>query len=157
MSEADSIVSQRPLRILSLDGGGYRGLASLEILDRLMTELKREDGSIPKPCEVFDFIIGTSTGGLIAILLGRLRLSVEEARKNYIDFGETIFGAQSHVSDDPLYWLKTGSEIINPAPLEGVLDKVAPGMDLLDSQPNSCRVSSPTTSYVLLTDSCYRL
>jgi len=26
----------------------------------------------PKPCEVFDLIVGTSTGGLLAIMLGRL-------------------------------------------------------------------------------------
>ncbi|KZV61479.1 FabD/lysophospholipase-like protein, partial [Peniophora sp. CONT] len=95
MSTPDSIVSQPPLRILSLDGGGYRGLASLEILDRLMHELKRDDGTIPKPCEVFDFIIGTSTGGLIAILLGRLRYSVAEARDTYMKFGEKIFGDAS--------------------------------------------------------------
>ncbi|VDB96283.1 unnamed protein product [Peniophora sp. CBMAI 1063] len=145
MSEAVSAVSQPPLRILSLDGGGYRGLASLEILDRLMTELKRDDGSVPKPCEVFDFIIGTSTGGLIAILLGRLRLSVEQARKHYLEFGEKIFGQQAHVSDDPVHWLKTGEETLNPAPLEGVLDKVASGLDLLDLQPNACKVVALTT------------
>jgi hypothetical protein len=30
---------------------------------------------LPKPCEIFDLIVGTSTGGLIAILLGRLVIS----------------------------------------------------------------------------------
>ena len=32
---------------------------------------------IPKPCEHFDLIAGTGTGGLIAIMLGRLRMDVE--------------------------------------------------------------------------------
>lgn len=66
-----------------IDGGGVRGLASLLILKRLMYRLKPSDDEykLPKPCDVFDFIVGTSTGGLIAIMLGRLvRFSKEYIR-----------------------------------------------------------------------------
>lgn len=53
------------LCLLSLDGGGVRGLSTLYILksimDRLNRELKKETPM--KPCEVFDLIGGTSTGG----------------------------------------------------------------------------------------------
>jgi len=57
------------------DGGGIRGFSELlmikEIMHRLMLEenMKREsDGlppltNLPKPCDVFDLIGGTSTGG----------------------------------------------------------------------------------------------
>lgn len=78
--------SPRGLRLLSLDGGGVKGLSELLILERLMYVLKEESATyttIPKPCEVFDIICGTSTGGLIAILLGRLELSVREAIVEY--------------------------------------------------------------------------
>ena len=55
------------LCLLSLDGGGVRGLSTLYILKGLMTRLnrQRQDGGLPrvKPCEVFDLIGGTSTGG----------------------------------------------------------------------------------------------
>lgn len=63
-------------RILSLDGGGVRGLSSLLILRLLMEEIGRRKGTVttPLPCEYFDLIGGTSTGGLIAIMLGRLRM-----------------------------------------------------------------------------------
>jgi predicted acylesterase/phospholipase RssA len=47
--------------LLSLDGGGVRGLASLAILDKLMRMI--DPANPPKPCEVFDMIGGTSTGG----------------------------------------------------------------------------------------------
>jgi patatin-like phospholipase/acyl hydrolase len=49
------------LRLLSLDGGGIRGLSSLMILGRLMETI--DASNPPKPCEYFDMIAGTSTGG----------------------------------------------------------------------------------------------
>jgi patatin-like phospholipase/acyl hydrolase len=63
-------------RILALDGGGVRGLSSLLILQNLMQEVQRLKGDKepPLPCEYFDLICGTSTGGLITIMLGRLRM-----------------------------------------------------------------------------------
>jgi patatin-like phospholipase/acyl hydrolase len=55
------------LCLLSLDGGGVRGLSTLYILKGLMTRLnhERQQKSLPvvKPCEVFDLMGGTSTGG----------------------------------------------------------------------------------------------
>ncbi len=53
--------SDRVLRLLALDGGGIRGLSSLLILQRLMEAI--DPNSPPKPCDVFDMIGGTSTGG----------------------------------------------------------------------------------------------
>ena len=63
-------------RILSLDGGGVRGLSSLLILREVMEEIGRRAGAneTPRPCQYFDLIGGTSTGGLIAIMLGRLQM-----------------------------------------------------------------------------------
>jgi patatin-like phospholipase/acyl hydrolase len=70
-------------RILALDGGGVRGLSSLLVIQKLMHEVQRimigtgqgtANRAAPLPCEFFDLICGTSTGGLIAIMLGRLRM-----------------------------------------------------------------------------------
>lgn len=53
-----------------------RGLSSPLILREIMEEIQRQSGAedTPLPCQCFDLIGGTSTGGLIAIMLGRLRM-----------------------------------------------------------------------------------
>lgn len=60
-------VDETGLCLLSLDGGGVRGVSTLYILKGLMTRLnhERQQKDLPavKPCEVFDLIGGTSTGG----------------------------------------------------------------------------------------------
>ncbi|KAL2824652.1 acyl transferase/acyl hydrolase/lysophospholipase [Aspergillus cavernicola] len=87
-----------PLRILSLDGGGVRGYSMLILLQELMhriyveTEGKppRRD-QIPKPCDHFDLITGTGTGGLIALMLGRLRLDLETCKDVYVRMTRRVF------------------------------------------------------------------
>lgn len=48
-------------RVLFLDGGGIRGLIQIEVL----MELERRTGR--RVTELFDWIIGTSTGGIVAL------------------------------------------------------------------------------------------
>ena len=50
-------------RILFLDGGGIKGLVQLEVLMQLEEKTGR------KITELFDWIVGTSTGGVIALTL----------------------------------------------------------------------------------------
>ncbi|KAG9529935.1 ankyrin, partial [Aureobasidium melanogenum] len=79
----------KELNLLSLDGGGVRGLSSLYILQRIMNSIDHENP--PKPCDYFDIIGGTSTGGLIAIMLGRLEMSVNECIKTYLALSKDVF------------------------------------------------------------------
>ena len=62
-------LDQTGLCLLSLDGGGVRGLSTLFILKGLMSRLnhERQAATLPrvKPCEIFDLIGGTSTGGFV--------------------------------------------------------------------------------------------
>jgi glycine hydroxymethyltransferase len=46
---------------------------------------------IPKPCEYFDLIAGTGTGGLIALMLGRLRLDIETCKDVYVRMTRHVF------------------------------------------------------------------
>ncbi|KAE8361736.1 peptidase S8/S53 domain-containing protein [Aspergillus caelatus] len=51
-----------------------------------MEEIQREDNQNAKaikPCEFFDLICGTGMGGILAIMLGRLQMSVEDCISQY--------------------------------------------------------------------------
>lgn len=85
-------MAERNLRLLSLDGGGVRGLSSLYILKNILEKVAGPGQPIPKPCDYFDMIGGTSTGGLIAIMLGRLGMTVDECIDSYLHLSKEIFG-----------------------------------------------------------------
>ena len=56
----------KKIRILSLDGGGIRGVIPGVILSYLENKLQTKDKSNLKIGDYFDFIAGTSTGGILA-------------------------------------------------------------------------------------------
>lgn len=70
-------------KILSVDGGGIRGLYSSTILEHL----EQRFGPMS---DYFDMICGTSTGGLIALCLA-LKMPSREISKIYADQGDKIF------------------------------------------------------------------
>jgi hypothetical protein len=76
-------------QILAIDGGGMRGLFPAGILARF------EETYGLKVADCFDLIVGTSTGGIIALGLGK-GLSPTEIEAFYLDRGPRIFaGADS--------------------------------------------------------------
>jgi hypothetical protein len=78
-------------RILSLDGGGIRGVFSLEILLR-MQEMLRIHKNAPTLvlADHFDFIAGTSTGAIIASCLS-WGMEVEKILELYVEHGRKMF------------------------------------------------------------------
>lgn len=60
---------------------------------------KRDE--IPKPCEYFDLIAGTGTGGLIAIMLGRLRLDIETCMDVYVRMTKKVFETDKTIAGIP--------------------------------------------------------
>jgi uncharacterized protein len=75
-------------RILSLDGGGVRGILTLGMLKKIESLLKTKGLKIT---QYFDLIGGTSTGAITAsgLAIGK---SVEELIDLYMDLGSKIFG-----------------------------------------------------------------
>jgi patatin-like phospholipase/acyl hydrolase len=49
------------------DGGGIRGLSELMILQEIMGRIQHDEKltEVPRPCDYFDLIGGTSTGGYV--------------------------------------------------------------------------------------------
>ena len=73
------------VRILSLDGGGMRGVATLLMLE----ELEKITGA--KTHQMFDLIVGTSTGAVIASLVGISCMEAKEGLDLYMEMGGKIF------------------------------------------------------------------
>lgn len=76
----------RPFRILSIDGGGIRGVFPAAVLAELENRFLN-GGSIANH---FDMIAGTSTGGIIALALAH-GMTAQQALNIYLERGEYIF------------------------------------------------------------------
>lgn len=81
----------KPYRVLTLDGGGARGLYTATklhtLMKRYLPNAQAADRDIGK---AFDMIVGTSTGGILATALA-LGKSTAEIIKLYADHGKDIF------------------------------------------------------------------
>ena len=57
---------EKPLKILTIDGGGLRAISTLLILDKLLDTVaitNNVPNQRPRPCDVFDVIAGIGAGG----------------------------------------------------------------------------------------------
>lgn len=92
MSYLDRVDSPGPKKLLSLDGGGIRGVITLEVLQRLETMLAEQhgvqDGFVL--ADYFDYIAGTSTGAVIAAGLAK-GMRVSQLLDLYVERGEDMF------------------------------------------------------------------
>jgi patatin-like phospholipase/acyl hydrolase len=91
----------RPRKVLSIDGGGIRGLVPVTVLMHLEAELGRPLH------EVFDLVVGTSTGGILAVAVGA-GLPMEKVLQLYHKEAKRIFNAS--------FWWKLRSAKILKGP-----------------------------------------
>jgi predicted acylesterase/phospholipase RssA len=116
---------QRGLRILSLDGGGTRGVVSIGAMKSIVDSL---DGM--EVCDSFDMIAGTSTGAIIAFLVGLKRESNEQAKKRYDELIKKIF-VKSRLSKAMLL-LTTAT--YSETPFKSILQDVLGDYSMLDTR-----------------------
>jgi patatin-like phospholipase/acyl hydrolase len=115
--------SKEPFQILSIDGGGVKGLFVAATLAAM------EDDLGINIIDHFDLITGTSTGGIIALGLGR-GLKPKEIVKFYIDKCPTIF-RDSFKRLSLKHWLLAK---FPQAPLRDALREIFGNHRLCDSQ-----------------------
>ncbi|HDR0672777.1 TPA: patatin-like phospholipase family protein [Pasteurella multocida] len=99
--------NQSDFKILSLSGGGYRGLYTAEVLKELENHLKAKNTN---DCiaNYFNLITGTSIGGIIALALA-YEIPAEKIAKIFDDKGEEIFKKQSCIG---MFKAKYNSDIL---------------------------------------------
>lgn len=85
-----SVLSEKQFRILSLDGGGVRGVLQARVLANIESFLNERDSENVPIGKRFDLIAGTSTGGIIALGLA-LGRSAQEILKFYEKYIPKIF------------------------------------------------------------------
>src|SRR5262245_3542937 len=95
-----------PKRILALDGGGIRGVLTLEYLgvieDMLKARTQRSDFRLS---DYFDLIGGTSTGAIIAATLA-CGMAVGDVKRLYRELGESVFRTS--------FWRKGAFNLLTP-------------------------------------------
>ena len=110
-------VRQGRVNILALSGGGYRGLFSAAVLARLERDLR---GPVHK---CFDFIAGTSIGGIVACALA-IGISADAVLKAITDNGEKIFGKPGQVRRSGRAVRSLFTSKYSSAPLENVVRSI---------------------------------
>ncbi|CAN1196966.1 Phospholipase A I [Linum perenne] len=92
------LVTKQGLRILSMDGGGMKGLATVQILKAI------EKGTGKRIHELFDLICGTSTGGMLAVALGIKLMSLDQCEEIYKNLGKLVFAEPVPKDNEAASW-----------------------------------------------------
>ncbi|MBA0779580.1 hypothetical protein Gotri_003825 [Gossypium trilobum] len=98
---ASPFAKRKITTVLSIDGGGIRGIIPSTLLAFLETKLQELDGSNARIADYFDLIAGTSTGGLIATMLttpnqqNRPSFAAKDISNFYLEHSPKIFPQHS--------------------------------------------------------------
>lgn len=135
------------MRILSIDGGGIRGIIPGEVLVALESKLQEISGDPDKRiADAFDLIAGTSTGGILTCLYlcpdpdtGRPGFSAPEAVDLYLQNGDDIFDVSIWKKIESIWGLS--DEKYSAGTLERVLHRYL-GDQLLSDLVKPCLVTA---------------
>ena len=123
--------SERPRKLLALDGGGIRGVLTLQVLIRMeeMLAEKSGQGENFRLCNFFDYIAGTSTGAIIAAGLA-IGKSARFLSEFYKEVGPAMF--------EKAFILNRLKNLYKSEPLTNKLKEVFGQDTTLDSERLKC-------------------
>ncbi|KAK9946549.1 hypothetical protein M0R45_012009 [Rubus argutus] len=153
MERTKSIPLQPPtygnlITILSIDGGGIRGLIPGTILAFLESELQKLDGEDVRLADYFDVISGTSTGGLVTAMLttpdenSRPVFAAKDIKDFYLKHSPEIF-PQNTWSPFP-HVIKIIKSLVGPKYDGNFEIKEKPSFDALLSDISIATSAAPT-------------
>jgi len=126
-------MSNKKFKILSIDGGGIKGVFPAYYLSLIEEELKsRNDGK----CQIkdhFDLITGTSTGGIIALALS-LGIPAREIYDLYVENADKIFGHKRKFCFGQILYSAHNNDYLEKL----VKDKFSEYFDGKDPRLNDC-------------------
>ncbi|KAH8802296.1 hypothetical protein DL96DRAFT_765240 [Flagelloscypha sp. PMI_526] len=115
----DAVEPPEPtLALLSLDGGNWETLSPLTqitILQQISYNYELDHQlaeSTARPCDIFDLIVGTGTGGLIACMFGVLRMTPKDAMNAYVQLYNSAFAPPKLSKDEQAHRLKNALEVL---------------------------------------------
>jgi len=119
MTLKERLGSSGQKKLLALDGGGIRGVITLEVLKRLEQILRERSG---KPdlvlSDYFDYVAGTSTGAIIATCIS-IGMTVDAIAKFYHESGPAMFSRAGLLRR---FWYKFSDESLADQ-LQSILGK----------------------------------
>ncbi|KAL9026016.1 MAG: hypothetical protein Q9196_005259 [Gyalolechia fulgens] len=138
----------------AIDGGGVRGYSSLLLLEQFMQgvvslcqgEPQRTSDKI-RPCEYFDLIGGTGTGGLIAIMLGRLRMTLGQCKEIFEEMTQVVFESDKTIAGLPYRSTLFKASRLEDAIRACVQEYEHPKRDTIHGPPGSPTRAGSMSSY----------
>ncbi|RCV18900.1 hypothetical protein SETIT_3G340200v2 [Setaria italica] len=157
--------------VLTIDGGGIRGLIPGTVLAYLEEQLQELDGPEARLADYFDYIAGTSTGGLITAMLAapadgsrRPLFAAEGINPFYLEHGPRIFprkwsiAAASGPKHDGKYLRAVTRRVLGETRVrDTVTDVIIPTFDVKLVQPiifSKCDAEKTPEKNALLSDVC---
>jgi len=139
-SRAPQGIAARPFQILCLSGGGYRGLYTAALLEKLENEAG-------KPLsQVFDVIAGTSIGGILALGLG-CGLAAKKLRASFEKNADRIFPKWYRIKGRKIFPRFPKGILKARYPKEGLRDTI----DEIFGDKTKAKINSGMATQLLIT------
>ncbi|KAM7510348.1 hypothetical protein LguiB_009223 [Lonicera macranthoides] len=155
---AKGSIRGKMVTVLSIDGGGIRGIIPGTILAFLESKLQQLDGADTRIADYFDVVAGTSTGGLVTVMLTAPnkdnrpiyaakdinnfylehapKIFPRKSRNKFIHSVRNLFGAIKGPKYDGVYLRSLVKELLGDLSIKQTLaDVIIPAFDIKRLQP----------------------